>query len=106
MIKRVLCDLLDHARLLAIGNVMLVLAAKRQYRVRQKIFQRLRDQGWIERRQQSGDLCEYALTEAGRELAIRLKACEGKYTQLVLFELERTKKQDQRQAQEAQMSLF
>lgn len=105
MIKRVLCALLEHARLFAIGNVVLVLAETRQYRVRQNIFTRLCEGGWIERGQQTGDLCEYSLTETGKQLANKLKAHEGQFEQLVLFELEEATRTT-KQTQETQMSLF
>ena len=103
MLLRVLFSLLEQARMVALGNVVLLVENKSQFRVNKKIFARLSRAGWIRHQHQSGDVIEYALTETGREVAQRLKEHRERFMQLSLWEVE---KEVERAEQELQQSLF
>jgi len=93
---RPLFSLLDgQARLITLATTTLVVSATGQYRVNKKTFTKLREAGWIAPQQQSGDFTEYGLTQAGKEVAIRLKNYNEQFLQLSLWEAERARQEQQ-----------
>jgi predicted transcriptional regulator len=92
---RPLYSLLDQARMIAVDTVVLVISATGQYRVNKKTFTKLSEAGWIAPQQQSGDFTEYGLTQAGKEVAIRLKNYNEQFMQLSLWEAERARHEQQ-----------
>src|SRR4051812_14881820 len=94
MLARPLFSLLDHARMIEVSEVVLVVETRTQYRVKEKTLARLREAGWIAPRQE-GNITEYALTDAGKEAALRLKAHNESFIQLSFWEAEKARHEQQ-----------
>ncbi len=87
--------LAGQARLITLATTALVVSPTGQYRVNKKTFAKLKEAGWIAPQQQSGDFTEYCLTQAGKEVATRLKNYNESFIQLSLWEAEKARQEQQ-----------